>query len=98
MISNTSKIWASMLHRISLPPACWSFLFSVISLPSAALERYSTLREVQQDLAQALLIHEAEELLADDLDVLLVQDLAVDEIDHRDVADGFDFEATTTSG
>src|SRR5262245_64500215 len=32
--------------------------------------------EIQEDLAAAVLVDEAEELLADDLDVLLVQDLA----------------------
>ena len=98
MISNTSKICAVMLQRINLPPAVWSFLFSVMSLPRAALERYSTLAKFRRIFLQSIGIDEAEQLLADDLDVLLVQDLAIDEVDHRNVADRFDFEAATTSG
>src|SRR5205807_7199027 len=48
--------------------------------------------EVEQDLAAAELVHELEQLLADDLDVLLVEDLLVDEVDDGDVADVFDFQ------
>src|SRR5262249_40973669 len=52
--------------------------------------------EIQQDFLAAELIDQAEELLADDLDVLLVQDFLVDEIDGRNVADVLDFEAFAT--
>src|SRR5262249_53939993 len=52
--------------------------------------------EVEQDLAPAELVHQAEELLADDLDVLLVEDLLVGEIHDSDIADVFDFEAAPT--
>src|SRR4051794_8112367 len=41
-----------MLHRISFPPACCSFLFSVISLPNAALERYSTFEKFSRIFRQ----------------------------------------------
>src|SRR5262249_20749964 len=51
--------------------------------------------EVEQELAAAFLVHQAEELIADDLDVLLVQDLAVDEVDHGDIADVLNLQAAT---
>src|SRR5207247_1897253 len=49
--------------------------------------------EVQKDLAAAQLVDEAEQVFADLLNVLLVEDLAVDEVDDRDVADIFHFQA-----
>src|SRR5207253_2740582 len=52
--------------------------------------------EIEQELAAAYLVHETEELLADDLDVLLVEDLPVREVDHGDITDIFHFEAPAT--
>jgi hypothetical protein len=52
--------------------------------------------KVEHQLATAQLINQAEELFADDLNVLFVEDLFVGEIDHRDIADVFDFQATAT--
>src|SRR5205085_2565273 len=51
--------------------------------------------EVEQELAAAFLVDEAEELFADHLNVLLVEDFLVDEVDHRHVADVLDFQTTT---
>src|SRR5260370_6350754 len=45
-------------------------------------------------VALAFLIDQAVELVADDLDVLLVQDLAINEIDHGDVAHWLSFRTT----
>src|SRR5438034_2673912 len=50
--------------------------------------------EVEQELAAAFLVDETEELFADDLNVLLVEDLLVDEVDDRDVPDVLDFQTT----
>src|SRR5262249_28374528 len=47
--------------------------------------------EVQEDLLLALVVDEVEKLFADDLNVLLVEDLLVDEFDHGNVADFFQF-------
>ena len=74
-----------MLHKISRPLAVWSFLLRVMSLPSARKE--FDVAEIEQQLATPLLVHQAEQLLADDLDILLVENLAVDEVDDGDVAD-----------
>src|SRR5438105_1693237 len=46
--------------------------------------------EVQEDLLAARFIDQAKELFADQLDVLLIEDLAVGEIHDRDVPDVFD--------
>jgi hypothetical protein len=51
--------------------------------------------EVQEQLAAVLLFDETEELFADDLNVLLVQNLAIDEVDDRYVPDVLDFQAAT---
>src|SRR5262249_23833757 len=50
--------------------------------------------EIQQDLAAARVVDQTEELLADHLDILFVQNLAVDEINNRHIANVFNFEAT----
>ena len=52
--------------------------------------------EIEQQLAAADFVHQAEKLLADDLDILLVKDLAIDKVDHGDIADVFNFEPTPT--
>src|SRR5581483_5195195 len=41
-----------MLQRMSFPPAVCSFLLSVMSLPRAALERYSTLEKLSRIFRQ----------------------------------------------
>src|SRR5262249_26881101 len=46
--------------------------------------------EVEQDLAAADLLDQAEELLADDLDVLLVENFAIDKVHDGDVTDVLD--------
>src|SRR5438874_7216679 len=48
--------------------------------------------EVEQDLPAAELVDELEELLADHLDVLFVEDLLVHEVHDGDIADIFDFD------
>src|SRR5262249_30924018 len=48
-----------------------------------------------EDLATADLVNQAEKLLADDLNVLLVQNAAVNEVHHRNVANVLDLKATT---
>jgi len=54
--------------------------------------------KVEQELTPPNLVDQAEQLLADDLNILFVQDLAIDEINHGDIADVFDFQATTAWG
>src|SRR5262249_22512555 len=51
--------------------------------------------EVEQQLAAAQLVHKAEKLFADDLDVLLVENLLVDEVDDGDITDVLDFQASS---
>src|SRR5207244_7862672 len=48
--------------------------------------------EVEQDLPAAELVDELEQLLADDLNVLFVEDLLVHEVHDGDIADIFDFQ------
>ena len=50
--------------------------------------------EVQQDLLVPLVLHQAVELVADLLDVLLGDDLGIDEADDRDPINGFQAEMT----
>src|SRR5262249_34133198 len=52
--------------------------------------------EIQQDLAPPRVFNQAKKLLTNDLNVLLVQNLAIDEIDDGHVADVFHFKATAT--
>jgi hypothetical protein len=52
--------------------------------------------EIEQNLAAAELVHQAEEIVADHLNVLFIQDLFIDEIDNGDVAHVLDLEASAT--
>ena len=70
----------------------------MISLPSAALDMNSTFAKFKQHLAAAQFVHQPEQVVADHLDVLLVEDLLVDEVDDRDVADVLDFEPAAAGG
>ncbi len=58
----------------------------------------STFAKFKQHLPPAEFVDQAEQVVADHLDVLLVEDLLVDEVDDGDVADVFDFEPTTAGG
>src|SRR5262249_42324165 len=49
--------------------------------------------EVEEDLASAQLVDEPEQVVADHLDVLLVQDLLVHKVDDRDVSRVLDLQA-----
>src|SRR5262249_2815334 len=49
--------------------------------------------EVEQHLAPAEFVNQAEQLFSDHLDILLVEDLLVDEVDDGNVADVLDLEA-----
>ena len=51
---------------------------------------------IRKKLAQAIMIHQAEQLIANDLDVLFVEDLAIDEVDHGHIANVFYLQATAT--
>src|SRR5262249_5683264 len=51
--------------------------------------------EVQKQLATSVLVDQAEELLADDLNVLLIQDFSVDEVDDGDIANVLNLQAAT---
>ena len=70
----------------------------MISLPSAATGHELHVAEVEQHLPAAELVDQAEQVVADHLDVLLVEDLLVDEVDDRDVADVLDLEPATAGG
>src|SRR5205823_2319838 len=52
--------------------------------------------KVQQDLAPAELIDEAEQVFTDLLDILLIQNFAINELNNGHIAAFFHFEATTT--
>src|SRR5262245_49923810 len=52
--------------------------------------------EVQEDFSPAYLVDQAEKLLADDLDILLVENFAIHEIDHGHVADVLHLQAAPT--
>ena len=54
--------------------------------------------EVQQHLPAAEFVDQPEQVVADHLDVLLVQDLLVDEVDEGDVPDVLDFEPAAAGG
>ena len=79
-----------MLHRIKRPPAACSFLLSVIELAEGGAGKIFHVAEVQEQLSQTLVIHQAEQLIADYLDVLLVQDFAVHEVNDGNIADMLD--------
>src|SRR5262249_15798376 len=49
--------------------------------------------EVQEEFTAAQIVHQAEKLLANDLDVLVVEYFLVGEIDNRHLSDIFDFQA-----
>src|SRR5207248_11567312 len=52
--------------------------------------------EIQEQLLASGIVHQAEELFADDLDVLLVENLLVREANNRHIANVFDFESPST--
>ena len=54
--------------------------------------------EVEEQLPPAQLVHEAEQVVADHGDVLLVQDFLVHELHDGDVADVFDGDPLTAGG
>src|SRR5438093_124919 len=92
---------ASLMPKISRPSkevarssrtiCCWSRRASLRSF------EISTRTDPSADcFFMSRPLAEAEELLADDLDVLRVEDAFVGEVDDRDVADGLDFQTTAT--
>ncbi len=54
--------------------------------------------EVEENLSPTFFVYQTEQLLTDDLDILLIEDLAIDEVDHGDIADMLDLEPAATSG
>jgi hypothetical protein len=64
--------------------------------PQSGAGKKLDIAEVEQNLAASELIHESEEIVADHLDVLFIQDFFIDEIDNGDVAHVLDFEASAT--
>ena len=81
-----------MQQSRSFPLAALTFFSMVISLPSAALDRYSTLEKSRMIFVRPLFVDEAEKLISDDLYVVLVKNFLIDELCDVDVADFFDVE------
>ena len=93
VISKTSWICGSMLHRMSRPAQCVDLLVERDELAQGGAGQILDVAEVEQQFAPAQFVDEAEELFADDLDVLFIEDFLVDEIDDGDVADVFYFQS-----
>src|SRR5579864_7397849 len=70
------------------------FLVQSDELAESGTGEVVDIAEVEQDLAPAELVDQAEEVFADLLNVLLVEDLAVDEVHDGHVAFLYDLEAT----
>src|SRR5262249_50437452 len=51
--------------------------------------------EIEEELARPFLIDKTNQLLADVLDVLHVEDFAIDKVNDEDVPNGFNFQTTT---
>ncbi len=83
-----------MQQSLSLPLTAPTFFLRLISLPSAALERYWTLPKLSRSCGVAVVLDQAVELVADLLDVLLGDDLRIDEADDRDPVNVLEAEVT----
>ena len=64
-----------------------SFFCIAISLPKRRTTKILDVTEMKQDLAALGLIDQTEELFPENLDVSLVQDLAVHEVNDQNIAD-----------
>jgi hypothetical protein len=71
------------------------FLVQGDQLPQGRAGKVLDVAEVQEDFFSAMLVDQTEELFADKLDVLLVEDFLIGEINHGHIADVLHFQATT---
>ena len=83
-----------MQQSLSLPLTAVTFFLRLISLPSAALERYWTLPKLSKQVLVTFTFHQAVELFAHFLDLLFGHDLGIDETDDRHSVDIFQSEET----
>src|SRR5262245_25441653 len=76
------------LHRLQLAVQCDEFA-------QRGAGHELDVPEVQQDLPTAEFVNQSEQVVADHLDVLFVENLLIDEVDDRDIPDVFDFKPAT---
>src|SRR5438105_2770976 len=71
---------------------CFDFFVQCDELPEGGARKVLDIAEVEDYFTPAQLIHQAKELLADDLDILFIQDFFVGEIHHGHFANIFHFQ------